>query len=299
MPQAEFCVGIHSPGEMGQAVARVLAAHGARPIAALEERSKRTRALAQDAGIEIVESLDALVEQAHLVLSILVPSRAVEAAWDLLGAMLRTQRFPIVADCNAISARTARGISLLYERANAAFIDVSIIGPPPRREGSTRFYASGPHAADVMRLNAYGLDVRFAGSQVGQASDLKSCYASLTKGFSALATQAFTAAQMLDVGVLLRAELELSQKELLGWILRNLPNMPPKAHRWVGEMEEHALAFSDVGLSGAPMRGSAELYRMVQDSPGGRRSPEENAAASLGLDETVAELAAHLQRNRR
>ena len=54
------CIGIYSPGDMGQAVGAVLAGNGLRVVAALEGRSARTRALAAQAAIEDVGSLEAL-----------------------------------------------------------------------------------------------------------------------------------------------------------------------------------------------------------------------------------------------
>ena len=44
-------VGILSPGDMGQAIAAVLTQHGLRTIAALSDRSERTRQLASEAKI--------------------------------------------------------------------------------------------------------------------------------------------------------------------------------------------------------------------------------------------------------
>ena len=51
-------VGIMSPGDMGSAVGQVLAKHGFTVIAALGERSARTRALAAEVGIADVGTLE-------------------------------------------------------------------------------------------------------------------------------------------------------------------------------------------------------------------------------------------------
>ena len=73
-------VGIMSPGDMGSAVGQVLAKHGLTVIAALGERSARTRALAAEVGIADVGTLENLVREADLVMSILVPDAAIAAA---------------------------------------------------------------------------------------------------------------------------------------------------------------------------------------------------------------------------
>ena len=67
-------VGILSPGDMGQAIAGVLIQHGLRTVAALDNRSERTRQLATEAKIEDVGSLNRLVCESDVLLSVLVPA---------------------------------------------------------------------------------------------------------------------------------------------------------------------------------------------------------------------------------
>jgi hypothetical protein len=42
--------------------------------------------------------------------------------------------------------------------------------------------------------------------------------------------------------------------------------MPPKADRWIGEMEEIAATFGAVGLPPELMVGAAALYRLVSEN---------------------------------
>ena len=63
--------------------------------------------------------------------------------------------------------------------------------------------------------------------------------------------------------------------EVLGWIEAQMPMMPPKAYRWVGEMEEIAATFADLGMTPDILLGAADIYRMVADTPIGRESPEQ------------------------
>jgi 3-hydroxyisobutyrate dehydrogenase-like beta-hydroxyacid dehydrogenase len=89
------------------------------------------------------------------------------------------------------------------------------------------------------------------------------CYASLTKGLTALATEALTAATVLGLDGQLMEELQDSQAGLLAWIERSIPSMPSKAGRWIGEMEEIAATFDAAGLPPDTMRGAAALYSLV------------------------------------
>jgi 3-hydroxyisobutyrate dehydrogenase-like beta-hydroxyacid dehydrogenase len=286
-------IAINSPGEMGQAVGQVLAANGLRVIAALRGRSPRTRALAAGANIEDAGTLNALVREADMVLSILVPDQAENAARDIAQAMKSARAYPLYVDCNAIAAETSERVGSIIEQTGARYVDASIIGPPPRLPGVTRFYASGQQSGAFAALNAHGLDVRVLEGPAGRASSLKTCYAALTKGLSALGGSILVAAEAQGLGQALGDEFRLSQPGLLDWLEKTVPGTPPKAHRFVGEMEEHAKAFAAQGLTPKMMEGAADFYRMMAATPIGKETPEEAPGRSAA--EVAAELAKALK----
>ncbi|HEX5504258.1 MAG TPA: DUF1932 domain-containing protein [Thermomicrobiales bacterium] len=282
-------VGLLSPGDMGHSVGAVLRAHGLRVVTCLAGRSDRTRLLAAAADIADVPSLEDLVREADALLCILVPSEALGVAWRVADAIKTTGADLLYADCNAIAPRTVRAAGEVIAAAGGRFADVGIIGPPPRRPG-TRFYASGPGAAEFAELAGHGLDVRVLPGDVGQASGLKMCYGALTKGLQALGTELLVAARLLGVENALRDEQRSSLPELRAHLERALPGMPPKAYRWVGEMEEIARCFADVGLTPEIFQGAADLYRFVAENPVGKETPE-GRDQGRDLDALVAALA--------
>lgn len=287
---SDMCVGILSPGDMGHVVGARLAENGVRVVAALADRSPRTRALAEQSGIEDLGSVDRLVTEADLILSILVPAAAQAAADKVADAMERSGADLLYADCNAIAPHTTRAIGERIERAGGTFVDGSIIGPPPRRDGSTRIYISGPGLAPLLTLNEKGLTFVSLGDEIGQASAIKMCYAALTKGLSALSLELLIAARSLGVYDALRNEFETSQKPMLERMERGLPNVPPKAGRWIGEMEEIASTFESVGLTPKMLEGAAEMYRLVSEHELAGRNPEDETPAPK-LDEMIRALA--------
>ena len=256
-------VGILSPGDMGHTVGDVLCQNGLRVITCLQGRSQRTRQLAEKAGIEDVPTYSQLVTEADLILSIMVPAQAMSAAGAVAEALQQADPSLTYADCNAIAPQTVRKLGDIITAAGGTFVDASIIGPPPRHPGATRFYASGPNLEAFSALNNHGLDVRPLGNEVGLASAIKMCYASLTKGLTALCTELLTAAQVLGVSDALTAEFQLSQSALFERMEKGLPGMPPKARRWIGEMEEISATFAHVGLTPNILTGAADMYRFV------------------------------------
>jgi 3-hydroxyisobutyrate dehydrogenase-like beta-hydroxyacid dehydrogenase len=282
-------VGIMSPGDMGHAIGAVLHQHGMRVITNLQGRSTRTVALAKAAGISDVSDDETLVREADMLLSILPPNRAYGFAEQIAVALRKTGTTLLFVDCNAIAPRTAQALDQLVTEAGASFVDVGIIGNPPQPGGQgPRLYASGARASDVAHLRAYGLDVRVLGPHSGQASGLKMCYASLTKGLTALATEALVAGRVLGLQEALAAELQALP--LFSMIERLIPGMPPKAYRWVGEMEEIARTFSDLRLPPQMPEGAASLYRFIEGTLLGAETPEQRQHGQT-LEEVVSILA--------
>ena len=259
-------VGILSPGDMGHTVGNVLRENGLRVITCLTGRSQRTQQLAEKAGIVNVPTYSQFVTEADLILSIMVPAQAMSAASAVAETLQQVDTTLAYTDCNAIAPQTVRKLGDIITSAGGTFVDASIIGPPPRTPGATRFYASGPDLDLFSELNNYGLDVRALGTEIGLASAIKMCYASLTKGLTALCTELLTAASVLGVSEALTAEFQLSQSALFERMERGLPSMPPKARRWIGEMEEISATFAHVGLTPNILTGAADMYRFIGDT---------------------------------
>lgn len=259
-------IGILSPGDMGHIVGRVLGSHGLNVITCLQGRRKRTRTFSARAGIVDVPTYHALICGADVILSILPPGQAVNAANKVANALAETDTNLVYADCNAVSPETVHRIEGIITNAGGGFVDASIIGPPPRTSGATRFYASGRDARIIESLNRYGLDVILLGEEIGLASAIKMCYASLTKGLTALCTELLTAAEAMGVLDPLKTELKMSQSMLFERMERNVPMMPPKSHRWIAEMEEISATFAHVGLTPKILTGAADIYRFVDEN---------------------------------
>lgn len=284
-------VGVLSPGDMGHSIGNVLRQGGLRVITCLRGRGQRSAALAQEAGIEDVADDETLVRQADVLLSVLPPDRALQIAERVATAVRATGADLLFADCNAIAPQTARQVAEVAERAGIHAVDVGIIGNPPRPGPSkTRLYASGRYADEFAELSKHGLDVRVMGDRIGQASGIKMCYASLTKGLNALATELLTAGRLMDVEGPLLAELESSQPQLLAWINRQVPSMPPKAYRWVGEMLEIAATFDHLGLTPRILQGAADVFALVEQTPLGDETPEHRTRGATTA-EVVTDLA--------
>ena len=261
-------VAIQSPGDMGSGVGRELIARGFRAVTCLTRRSERSRKLAEAAGLELAESLDALVEAADIVLSILPPASAESFADEAAAALRRTGARPAFADCNAIAPTTARRVAARFGGTGATFIDAGIIGNAPGKTAlPTRFYCSGPDTATLEALDGPNLSVRRLGDDIGRASAMKMVYAATTKGTFTLHTAALVAARVYGLSDPFHAELEESRPAEFADMNRRVPRLPLDAARWVGEMHEISETFAAAGLPAEFHQGAAQVFELLARTP--------------------------------
>ena len=267
-------VAIMSPGDMGHAVGQVLSESGIDVITCTDGRSQRTKNLAEMAGLRQVATLEDMVSQADLVLSIMVPSKAMSFVREISPHFESSKTPTYFADCNAVSPQSALAMAEVINQAGGKFIDGGIIGTAPTKGDTPRFYVSGPDASVVMELDGRGIIVKAIGNKVGQASGIKMCYAALTKGTNTLHVALLTAASRMGLTDDLRKEFEFSQKSHLAAMEKGISRLPANAHRWIGEMEEIAATFENLGVTPNFHKGAAEIYKMLNSTPFANESPE-------------------------
>lgn len=79
-------VGILSPGEMGYSIDLVLARHGLNVVTCLHGRSQLTRQRAELAGITNLPGLPDVAAASDLIISVVVPSAALEVSQSVAKA---------------------------------------------------------------------------------------------------------------------------------------------------------------------------------------------------------------------
>jgi 3-hydroxyisobutyrate dehydrogenase-like beta-hydroxyacid dehydrogenase len=278
-------VGVVSAGAMGSAVAAAYAAAGHRAVTTVAQRSNRTRGLAEAAGLELLESLDAVVADADVVLSIAPPDQARAIAADVAAAAIRTSGRPLVSDWNAVSPATAVEIERTLAEAGLELVDGSISGGPPRPDYRTRVYLSGPRADELAAPAPPWLDVRVVGAEVGLASAVKMCTASVYKGFTALLTHALVTADAHGVVPQVLDDLHDSFPRQLERAARLLAVSATKAGRYVGEMREIAATQADAALPRELFDALAVVHEVIAATPAAAQAPE--AVGEPSLDEVL------------
>lgn len=271
-----------------------------------------------------------LVQQCDVILSVVPPKDAERTAQRIIDALSggEIRKSPLYfLELNAVSPSTCRSIADLFEKSRAPvrFIDGCIIGGPPGRKeeaaSSTKnewpsganedaewtrpnIPISGSHALkDTLSdgdLLSSVLNLNSIGPAIGAASGLKMCFAAMAKGYTALATQSFATAHKLGVADALKEQLRDIMPANLVAAERRVPGMPPKAYRWVREMEEIAKTMSeDGGWDDTLFKGVAGVYKAVADDPVLGKEKTGKRVRGTSLDDVAELLADGLQKKKK
>jgi 3-hydroxyisobutyrate dehydrogenase-like beta-hydroxyacid dehydrogenase len=281
---ASATIGLLHPGDMGSIVGASARANGLRVLWASEGRSPQTLERAAAAGLEDMKGLAPVVAASQVVLSVCPPHAAVDLAREVAA-----QGFSgIYVDGNAVSPQTGREIGRIVEKGGATFVDGGIIGPPPRKAGTTRLYLSGEQAGAIARLFEQGpLQAIAIDGGPGAASALKMAYAAYTKGTSALLIAIRALAMQAGVDKALLDEWGLSQPGVAARSESAARDNARKAWRFTGEMAEIAATLESVDLPGGFFHAAGEIYE--------RLAKYKDAAGTPSAEEVIR---AALQRNR-
>ena len=106
------------------------------------------------------------MQEAELIVSIVVPSAAKKVATKVAKAALKSGRKDLLyCDANAISPMTADAIATVLAPAGVNFVDGCIIGSAARMGKGTIVYLSGPQAERLRGLEAFNIPLKALGSE--------------------------------------------------------------------------------------------------------------------------------------
>jgi 3-hydroxyisobutyrate dehydrogenase-like beta-hydroxyacid dehydrogenase len=276
-------VGMVGAGYMGSGLGWSLREGGESVVTTLAGRSPRTGTLARQAGMEILEDLDAVVRAADVLLVVVPPEAALAAATTLAESLTRTGARPLVADLNAIAPSTMEKIAAIV---GVDTVDGSISGAPPNVRADGRIYLSGPRANEVAGLAWRSVKTVVVGDRIGTASAVKMCTASVYKGLSGLMTQALRAAKHYDVAEHVLADLT----EGGGYRpTRQVTMAATKAWRFVGEMHQIAAAQQAAGLPAELFEAMAMVFADLARTELAQGDPE-SVDPTVAAEEVLARL---------
>jgi 3-hydroxyisobutyrate dehydrogenase-like beta-hydroxyacid dehydrogenase len=273
-------IGILHPGTMGISVAASALRSGCQVCYASEGRSDATRARAAKHNLQDLGTLAELCKTCSLIISVCPPHAAEEVASEVV-----THGFKgLYLDANAISPQKAKRIGDKLSEVSITFVDGGIIGGPAWTPGETWLYLSGKDARRVLDCFSAGpLEFSIIGDEIGKASALKMCYASYTKGTTALLASILALAEASNVRAELETQWERDESRFSEQAERRTRRVTAKAWRFTGEMDEIAATFEAADLPGGFHAAAGEIYNRLAHFKGVKEYPELNDVLSTLL----------------
>ncbi len=231
-------VGILYGGEMGSAVASTLLANGVRVVSTLGGRSAHTARRTDEAGMDVLPSLEDVVRTSDVVLSIVSPRAASDMAAQYAQFASVAPQKAIYVDVNSVRPELSREMARTIERAGRIFVDAAINGLAKNLTTSATLFLSGARAYEIVTLFADSVRTRVLGTDIGQAKAMKMLLAGMSKGVCALFAELGLLAErqgMLDEFIAANTEIYPGIAALVD---RMLPTYAQHAGRRATEMSE-------------------------------------------------------------
>ncbi len=258
---------------MGAGVAADLRKRGFRVLTDLTGRSDDSRRRARVTGMEDAGSLENLIGDVDLFLSIL-PSPQIRELSLRVAATMSTRATPLLfAEMSAKAPTTSEEMAALIRGAGGHYVDGAITGPPPV-SGPCNFLLSGEHAKDLRQIGGGNILVHVHDEHPFAASAIKMCVSAATK--AKLATYMAAAIAAKQYGVYETFETGFKQAMPHEWksFVKSGPRMAAAAERWAAEFDEAAKTIEAAGLPAHLYDGVGEIYRLLQVSPLGAETKE-------------------------
>ncbi|MDB5356862.1 MAG: putative dehydrogenase [Phycisphaerales bacterium] len=256
-------VGILYPGEMGASLAAVLRARGARVVTTLAGRGEQTARRASATGVEVLESLADVVRASEVLICLVPPASAEQAADDYCELAHLSPPGALYVDANSIGPELSAALASRVARHGRGFVDAAINGLSKNLTTSGTLFLSGPRAGEVARLFGDSVAVKLLGDQPGRASAMKMLLSGLSKGVCALFVE--TALTAHRHGML--AEMAESYTRIYPGIMalvdRMLPTYAGHAARRVDETRELEQTAQAAGFEPCVLAAVRQLHELL------------------------------------
>ena len=272
-------VGILYPGEMGASLATVMQERGHRTVTMTVGRSEATRERCRSANIRMLPSLESVISESQVIVSLVPPAAAWELAVECRDWMAAGNGAKLFVDANSVSPLTARRIDELFRESGIGFVDGSIHGLASQLKQRGTLFLSGSTADAIAPCFAGLSRVMVLGDEPGQASMFKMLLGGLSKGIVALFIEMALAGHRAGMLEELMNQSRFYYPGLMEALERLLPTYPQHAPRRTKELAELTSTLRTLGLSPGMLGAARQTIAHIADLELDRRYPLRDAAA--------------------
>ncbi len=152
---------------------------------------------AAGAGIQAMDSMQALCERSDLVISAVTASNTLSVAQE---AAKYLRPGAIFVDLNSASPGTKQRAAALVDSVGAHYVEAGVMTSVPPYGIKVPMLLGGARAAELAgELGDWGLDAKAVSDQLGVASAIKMCRSIMIKGLEALVIESYSTARQYGV----------------------------------------------------------------------------------------------------
>jgi len=241
-------------GEAGYHIARGLRHAGLNEIGAYDihthtiGRGEKIQQRAQDAGVTLCESNEALATSCDILLSTVTANQAAEAAKQTAPYLAARHLY---ADLNSVSPVLKQSIAQQVEARGARFVEIAIMSPVPPHGAAVPMFLCGEHAPTLVALLApFGMNLEVLSDQIGAASATKMCRSVIVKGLESILFESVLASVPYGADERVFATLNetmpgIDWKKLAGYMVGRVIEHGERRAR---ELEEVAATLEAIGV---------------------------------------------------
>ncbi len=188
-------IGFIGFGEVASTISKKLLDNNVDVITSLKDRSKKTRKLANDLGINVVNNFEEVALSSDILISATSPYESLEVS-KKYGTLVDG----IFLDLNNISPKTTLEIENNFKNQtdiNSSFVKGVIIGKISSEKSV--IYVSGQNSNKLSILNTYGFNINVLSHNVVDASYIKMIRSIYTKSLTAITYEAFKISESLSM----------------------------------------------------------------------------------------------------
>lgn len=262
----ETTIGILYPGDMGVAVAEILLKNNFQIITASEGRSSKTLENIRRAKLKDVLSLQNVVNESDVILSINSPSKSVEIAAEVSRLMKQENLKKVFVDLNSNTPESSVGIYNLFASTNSIFINGAILGASKDIENNAVIIFSGEHRKYIMQLFDGIFNTKDVGEKIESASAYKLLFSLVNKGINAVFFETMIAASHYGIIDELNDSLEKYLPGTYQDLSKTTPTYIDHIERRTHEMEGLVEMQQNNELPSNISSAAAKTFEIVNDS---------------------------------
>lgn len=254
------------PGDMGTQIAKELIKHQFKVITAGEGRSPRTLQNIQNAGIEDAGSLQNVVDQAEIILSLTSPEGSMAIAEQAVFCLKKTENRPVYFDLNSNTPAAALAIESLFSAISIKFINGAVMGASKDIPDHATLVVSGMYRNVFIDLFSTLFTIKDAGEKTEAASAYKLLFSMVNKGMNALFFETMTAAAHFGILDELNESLQAFIPGTYKDLTKTTPTYPQHIFRRIDEMKGLTEMLNSENLPSVMASGTAETFERVYQS---------------------------------